>query len=127
MRQMSFLLAADATELAFLNDPRLPEAARAEQYRETIARYDSKPETQEGKAELRARARAEEAKRDRALKQDPSFDYAEALLQIAIVLISVAIIAELPWLSLVGGALGMVGTLLTVNGFMLLAEVPFLA
>jgi hypothetical protein len=45
----------------------------------------------------------------------------------AIVLISVAIIADLAWLSLFGGAIGLVGLLLTVNGFFLLVEIPGLA
>lgn len=133
VRQTSFALAADAFELAFVNDPALPEAARAtlrqklDQYRKTVERYESEPDTQEGKTELIARAKTEEARRDHALKQDPYFDYAEALLQIAIVLISVAIVAEIAWLAFVGGAMGIVGALLMVNGFLLLVEVPFLA
>ena len=73
------------------------------------------------------RAREYEQKRDHALKQDPYFDYAEALLQIAIVLISVAIIADLVWLAFLGGAIGIVGVLLTINGFLLLVEIPGLA
>jgi hypothetical protein len=48
-------------------------------------------------------------------------------LQIAIVLISVAIIANLVWLSVLGGAIGFIGSLLTVNGFFLLVEIPGLA
>ncbi|WP_375461492.1 DUF4337 domain-containing protein [uncultured Enterovirga sp.] len=133
VRQTTFALAADSFELAFLNDPALAEGAKAalrtklEQYRKTIARYESEPDTQEGKKELIARAKAEDARRDHALKQDPYFDYAEALLQIAIVLISVAIVAEIAWLAFVGGAMGIVGALLMVNGFLLLVEVPFLA
>ena len=50
-----------------------------------------------------------ESKRDYALKQDPYFDYAEALLQIAIVLISVSIVATLPWLAIFGGIIGAAG------------------
>ena len=73
------------------------------------------------------RAREHEKQRDHALKQDPYFDYAEALLQIAIVLISVAIMADLVWLSFIGGALGIIGALLTLNGFLLLVEIPGLA
>ena len=65
--------------------------------------------------------------RDRALAQDPYFDYAEALLQIAIVLISVAIVANLGWLAFLGGAVGVVGALLAVNGFLLLVEIPGLS
>jgi len=132
-RQTSIQLAADHIELAVLNDPALPESAKAElkkkveAYRKTVARYDSEPETGEGKKELLARAKEFEARRDHALKQDPYFDYAEALLQIAIVLISVAIVAEMSWLMAIGGALGIVGTLLMVNGFLLLVEIPGLA
>ncbi|GIK82386.1 MAG: DUF4337 family protein [Pseudorhodoplanes sp.] len=132
-RQTAIMLAADQIELAVLNDQSVPEAAKTElkkkveAYRKTIARYESEPETGEGKKELLVRAKEFETKRDHALRQDPYFDYAEALLQIAIVLISVAIIAELSWLMVVGGALGCIGTLLMVNGFLLLVEVPFLS
>jgi hypothetical protein len=134
MRQTSFALAADQLELRLAqNDPALSPAAqaelkkKAEAYRKTVARYESEPETREGKKELIQRAKEFEAKRDHALKQDPYFDYAEALLQIAIVLISVAIVADLVWLSFVGGALGIIGTLLTINGFYLFVELPFLS
>ncbi len=133
MRQTSIALAADQLELAWANEPALPAEAKAalhkkaEDYRKTVARYDSEPETGEGKKELLARARGYEAKRDHALKQDPYFDYAEALLQIAIVLISVAIVADVVWLTFIGGALGLIGTLLMINGFFLLVEVPGLA
>jgi hypothetical protein len=133
MRQTAVELAADELELGWLNDPALSETTRQamrqrlEQYRKTIARYESEPETREGKKELIVRAREHEEKRDHALKQDPYFDYAEALLQIAIVLISVAIVADLAWLAFLGGAVGILGTLLTINGFYLLVEIPGLA
>jgi len=134
MRQTSFVLAADQLELRLAqNDPALsPEAQaelrkKAEAYRKTVARYESEPETREGKKELIARAKEYEAKRDHALKQDPYFDYAEALLQIAIVLISVAIVADVVWLSFIGGILGILGAMLTLNGFYLFVELPFLS
>jgi hypothetical protein len=132
-RQTALVLAADELELGWLNDPSLPEGVkqamrtRLEQYRRTIERYETEPDTQEGKKELIARAKDHEAKRDHALKQDPYFDYAEALLQIAIVLISVSIIANLAWLAFFGGAVGLAGALLTINGFYLLVEIPGLA
>jgi hypothetical protein len=130
MRQAMFVLAADELELGWLNQPAVPDAVkqamrgRLEQHRKTAARYESEPDTREGKKELLLRAREHEQKRDLALKQDPYFDYAEALLQIAIVLISVSIIAGLLWLSLLGGAVGLIGILLTINGFTLLVEIP---
>lgn len=130
MRQTAYNLAADEFELAWTSDPALPAAARAtlvkkaEDYRKTVARYESEPATGEGKKELLARARDHEAKRDHAMKQDPYFDYAEALLQIAIVLISVSIVAEVVWLAFIGGAVGAVGTFLMINGYLLLVELP---
>jgi hypothetical protein len=133
IRQTDYNLAADAIELAFLQDGSLNAEtkaalqAKAETYRKTAARYESEPETQEGKKELIARAKDYESKRDYALKQDPYFDYAEALLQIAIVLISVSIVATLPWLAIFGGIIGAVGGLLMVNGYTLAVEIPFLA
>ena len=130
VRQTSFALAADQLELAWANDPALPAEAKAalkakaEAYRKTVARYESEPETNEGKKELLARAKEHEAKRDHALRQDPYFDYSEALLQIAIVLISVAIVADVVWLAFVGGALGLLGTFLMLDGFFLFVEIP---
>ncbi len=130
MRQTSIALAADQIELAWLSDPAIPAETKAvlakkvQDYRRTVARYESEPETGEGKKELIAKAKAEEAKRDHGMKQDPYFDYAEALLQIAIVLISVSIVATAPWLAIAGGALGLVGALLMLNGFTLLVDVP---
>ena len=132
IRQTDYNLAADAIELAFLQDGSLNAEARAtlkakaEAYRKTAARYESEPETQEGKKELMVRAKEYESKRDYALKQDPYFDYAEALLQIAIVLISVSIVATLPWLAIFGGIVGATGSLLMVNGYTLAVEIPFL-
>jgi hypothetical protein len=133
MRQTAFTLAADEIELDRLADPALPEASkqslrkRLDDYKATIARYESEPATNEGKKELLARAKEHEELRDHALKQDPYFDYAEALLQIAIVLISVSIIASVPWLAFFGGAVGLIGVLLTLNGFWLLVEIPGLS
>jgi hypothetical protein len=133
IRQTDYNLAADAIELAFLQDGSLNAEARtalkakAEAYRKTAARYESEPETQEGKKELMVLAKDYESKRDHALKQDPYFDYAEALLQIAIVLISVSIVATLPWLAIVGAIVGAAGGLLMVNGYTLAVEIPFLA
>jgi len=133
IRQTSYQLAADELELAWLNNPGMPDEARkalqakVDFYKKTIERYESEPDTREGKKELLARAHQHEELRDHALKQDPYFDYAEALLQIAIVLISVAIVASLPWLAYFGGMLGIVGMLLGLNGFLLLVEIPGLS
>lgn len=127
IRQTSYEIAADALELQLA--AAAPEARAALQkkidgYRKTAARYESEPATNEGKKELLVRAKAFEVQRDHALKQDPYFDYAEVLLQIAIVLVSVAIVAGFAWLAYTGAALGIIGALLMFNGFFLLVNVP---
>lgn len=132
VRQTEYQLAARMLELSVLPRPDLTAEQRADiereiaTYRATITRYESDPQSGEGKKELLAKARALEADRDLAARQDPYFDAAEALLQLAIVLASVATVIEvsgLLWLSAVCAAAGL---LATVNGFTLLVEVPFL-
>jgi hypothetical protein len=130
MRQTSYELAADQIESVWLNDPALSEATRKAladklaEYKKTITRYESEPSTGEGKKELIVKAREQEARRDHALRQDPYFDYSQALLQIAIVLISISIVADQRWLAGFGAVMGIIGGLLMVNGFMLLVAIP---
>ncbi|MBK8008656.1 MAG: DUF4337 domain-containing protein [Rhizobiales bacterium] len=129
IRQTSFALAADSLEIEMANPAITPETKAAMQkkidgYRKNVARYESEPETQEGKKELLARAKVMEQARDHALKQDPYFDYAEVLLQIAIVLASVAIVSGISWLVFGSALLGAVGTLLMINGFLLIVAIP---
>jgi hypothetical protein len=78
------------------------------------------------KKDIEKDARKLEHERDVNRDKDPYFDYAEVLLQIAIVSASVSILsASRPmfWFSM---ALAAVGALLTVNGFTLLVKVPLL-
>jgi hypothetical protein len=103
---------------------------RIADYRATIARYDSEPDPDapgdplrgEGKKELRVQAQAFEAARERAAAQDDNFDMAEVALQLALVLGSVAILAINRWVLILSAVLGTVGTLLTINGFLLLVS-----
>jgi len=76
------------------------------------------------KKEIEPKARALEAARDRYQARDPYFDFAEALLQIAIVCSSVSIIATsrpMFWFSL---ALAGTGLVFTANGFLLFFRLP---
>ena len=98
------------------------------EYRETIARYDSEPDPDapndplkgEGKKQLSAQAEAYEAGFEQAAARDDNFDFAEVALQLALVLGSVAILAINRWILGLSIALGVVGSLLTLNGFLLL-------
>jgi hypothetical protein len=65
------------------------------------------------------KAKEFEQLRDLALKKDPWFDYAEGLLQLAIVLTSVAIITGRRMMASLALFLGIVGTVCTFNGYFL--------
>jgi hypothetical protein len=130
-RQTGYRLAADALEALLATQPGLAAEAHAAiakriaDYQATIKRFESDPENGNGKQELLAKARTFEAERDRAQRQDISFDYSRALFQIAIVLGSVSIVAASRPLLWLCGALALVATLLGANGFLLLAGLPF--
>lgn len=99
--------------------------ARLREYEATIARYDSEPDAKdpskgEGKKELSAQARSHETAFEEASRRDNNFDLAEVALQLALVLGSVAILAVNRWILGLSLALGIAGSLLTLNGFMLL-------
>ena len=63
-----------------------------ETWKKTAERYQSEPETSEGRKELAERAKAAEQKRDRAMAAYHHYELASAAVQIAIVLASAAII-----------------------------------
>jgi hypothetical protein len=131
IRQTMYEIAAEDLEgrLAAMPAESRPAAQkRLAEYRATVARYDSEPDAKspgdplkgEGKKELRAQAQSYEAARDRAAEQDTNFDLAEVALQLALVLGSVAILALNRAILGLSVALGVVGSLLTLNGFLLL-------
>jgi hypothetical protein len=124
IRQTLYQISAAELELlagggAISGDAAAKAAELVKRYRDTAARYDSDPTTGEGKKELLAKAHEWEHTRDHARAQLPNFEYAEALLQIAIVLGSVAIVAVSPCLLGFSGTLATVALLLTVNGYLL--------
>ena len=126
IRQTTYKLAVTDLELQLAPEPKTNGNAKSmiEQntadYKKTAERYESEPDTKEGKKELMARAKEHEANRDHAMRQDPWFDYAEGMLQIAIVLLSVSIVASMPALYWAGAVLGGLGFFSTVNGYFLI-------
>lgn len=132
IRRNTLMAAADEFELMLAAQPNMPAdgktkvAAKVKEYREQIQKLTSDPVKKEGLDELFARAKALEVDRDIALAKDPYFDWAQAMLQIAIVLASVhLIIGNFALLSMSGGA-GLLGILLMLNGFTLAVKLPFL-
>lgn len=67
--------------------------ARVEALQKKIDRYESEPDTGEGKKELMAKARKLEAERAVAKQRSPWYTYAGSLFQIAVVLLTASILA----------------------------------
>jgi uncharacterized protein DUF4337 len=92
-------------------------AKKIADWKATAARYDSEPETGEGRKELMARAKAAEVKRDRAMAAYHQYEMASALVQIAIVLASAHIITGVAALIWISAALGLGGVGFCLIGF----------
>ena len=95
----------------------------AETLKAKIDRYESDPKTGEGKKELMAKARAIEANRAVCEQRSPWYTFANALFQIAIVIMAAAMISfsiRMYWISI---ATGIFSTLLMIQGFWLLLPI----
>lgn len=80
-------------------------------YQNTVARYESEPETGEGKKELFAQAKKLEAERDLAKRKSPWISYASTAYQLSIVLLSASILSVsmvLFWSSFVVAGFGFI-------------------
>jgi hypothetical protein len=122
IRMTTVRTAAEGLEagLPAVNDPKLKESheKRIEGWKKAAARYESEPDTQEGRKELMARAKAAEQKHHRAMAAYHWYELAAAALEIGIVLASAGIITGiigLPWIS---GGLGVVGIILATIGLL---------
>ena len=132
IRRNATTIAADDLDLMQQALPAMPPELQAKfktkiaDYRAEVQRLTTDPEKKEGMNELMARGRGLEADRDTAFRKDPYFDWAQAFLQIAIVLASVHLIVNNALLLGMSGVLATAGVLLMVNGFTLLVNLPFL-
>jgi len=77
------------------------------------------------KKDIEKKAKDLEATRDVNMSKDPYFDYAEVLLQIAIVLASISIIATSLPVFIVSLFAAVGGSVLCINGFFLLFRIPY--
>ena len=120
IRATTLRTAAEALEvdLAHERNARAKEALekRLAEWRKTAARYESEPDTQEGRKELAARARATERKRDLSLAAYHHYEMSSAALQLAIVLATANIITGVAFLLWGSMGLGVVGVAFVLIG-----------
>lgn len=98
-------------------------AKQIDEWTKTAARYRSEPEAGGGKGEgtieLARRAQEMEKERDLQLNKYHNFEFASAAFQIGIVLCSAAVITGMMGLAFAAMAIGLVGILFTVTGFVM--------
>jgi hypothetical protein len=85
---------------------------QVETWTRLAARLESEPDTNEGRKELMARAKAAELSRDRNNQKNEGFEIASAILQISIVVASAMIITGIAALAYLAGGLGIVAVVL---------------
>ncbi len=130
-RRQALRLSADDLDIMLAATPALADDVKAlvkskvADYREQDKKLTSDPERNEGLDELWVKGKALEVSRNEALRRGPYFDYGQALLQIAIVLASVAIISGGNAILTGSILVGVLGAVATLGGFTLAFPLPF--
>ena len=120
IRQTTMRTAADAIEASYREGSQpIPDGLKkqVETWRQTAQRYETEPETGEGRKELAARAKVKEAAREKALSAYHMFEYGSAALQLAIVLAGATALTSVMWLGFLSGGLGLLGVVCGALGF----------
>jgi len=106
--------------------PKLSEEARKRTETALAQSLEEEKKYQGEEVEIQKVAKEWEGERDMNRTKDAYFDFAEVLLQIAIVMASVSILADTPAIYHFSLGLAVTGGLLSMNGYLLLVRIPFL-
>jgi hypothetical protein len=91
---------------------------RVDTWNKTVARWESEPETGEGRKELASRAKEAEHRRDLSLARYHHYELGSAAFQIGIVLSSAMVITGIAALAWAGAALGVAGVAMLLIGLL---------
>ena len=118
IRQTILRTAAEEMEAQYKGQD-MPPAMKDQigKWRATIARYESEPDTNEGRKELSASAIQHGKNREVARSAYHMFEYGSAAFQLAIVLASAAAVTSVIWLAFLAAGLGIAGAILTGLGY----------
>jgi Domain of unknown function (DUF4337) len=121
VRQTTVRTAADAVDASYADGAQPMPAGlkkQVEAWRQAAQRYETEPETGEGRKELAARAKVKEADRSRQTSAYHMFEYGSAALQLAIVLAGATALTNVMALIFVSGGLGLLGVVFGALGFL---------
>ena len=112
-------------DLLAAGDSLKPEARQ--QMEEMLKKLSAEEERyRDEKKEIEQEAKKLEHERDMNRSKDPYFDYGEVLLQIAIVMASISILALSRQVFYFAVVVAAIGAVMSLNGFFLLFRIPFL-
>ena len=117
IRQTTMRTAAESLDAQFGDKASDAVKKQIDTWKKTAERYQSEPETNEGRKELASRAKKAEEKRDKSLASHLHYETASAAVQIAIVLASAEVITSVIALGWASAALGVVAVAFCVIGY----------
>ena len=117
IRQTTMRTEAESLEAQFGDKATDVVKKQIDKWKKTAERYQSEPETNEGRKELADRAKKAEEKRDKSLAAYHHYETASAAVQIAIVLASAEVITSVIALGWASAALGVVAVTFCVIGY----------
>jgi hypothetical protein len=127
IRQYLYRIETDRLETQLVERGDTMKPAALKHYKVKMQKsLDEQARLAKDKEAISEEAKKAEHERDVNRAKDPYFDFAEALLQIAIVMSSVSIIANSRQVFVFSIGAAILGSLLTLNGFLLLFKLPFL-
>jgi hypothetical protein len=91
-------------------------AKKVDEWKKLVARYDDEPSSNEGRKQLRTRARKAEDRRDEVMARYHNYEFGSAAFQIGIVLASAEVITGMVVLGWASGLLGLIGLGFTAAG-----------
>jgi hypothetical protein len=114
-------------ETSLIERGKLMTAEARKHYEEQIKKIGEEEERyKKEKLPIEQEAKKLESERDINRSKDPYFDYAEVLLQISIVLASIAILSSSHAVFAFSMVSAVIGSVLSVNGYLLIFRIPFM-
>lgn len=110
-------------EMSYDDAVRAGDKAKAKAMKAKVERYESEPETGEGKKQLKEKAHAIEAERAVAEMRSPWYTFSNAFYQIAIVILAASMLTLSKRMYWIGIGLGAVAIILTTQGAFLWAPI----
>jgi hypothetical protein len=127
VREYLYRIEKDRLETQIVERGETMKPAALKHYKAEIQKVsDEDARLSKDKQEISVEAKKQEHERDVNRSKDPYFDFGEALMQIAIVMSSVAIIASSRPVFVFSIGTAVFGSLFTLNGFLLIFRLPFL-